>query len=176
MKMNMRSKPLIIMVGVSLSSILAASGSAGESFFFRYFPRSSSLSGCYARSYTPQHMALHPKQRVDTISLYHAPNQAGKPPTFIVSLSFTIADKGFGALADCEDRGSNASCTIEGGGGNFSLLPADENIKLVVGRRLKLPGVERVETNGERLANSPDLAIGGDDRVFLLMPIEEACG
>lgn len=168
----------LLMAAVSVFAILPASGGASESFFFRYFPRSGPVSGCYARGYAAQHMALHPKQRVTSLGLYHAADQAGEPSTFIVSLSFTIAgrDKGFGAFADCADRGSSAGCSVAGGGGNFSLLPAGENIKLVVGRRLKLPSAEWSETDGERVADSPDLAVGGDDRVFLLMPSpKEAC-
>jgi len=174
----------LLITAIGLFAILAASGGASETFFFRYFPRGGAVSGCYARAYPAQHMALHPKQRVTSIGLGYAAEQGGKPSTVLVSLSLTIAGKkkAFAAYADCTDGGQNASCSVESGEGNFLLMPAGQDIKLAVGSRLTLPIAEWHEEHeekdegGEILASSPDLAVGGDDRVFLLMPSpNDAC-
>ena len=56
--------------------------------------------------------------------------------------------------------GEAASCYLEGDGGRFDLGPSGKSLRLTA---------ERIELEGGK-GFSPDLAKGGDDRVFVLEP------
>ncbi len=155
----------------ALTACVASSGaSAASSFFGQYFPQDGRASNCYARGYQADHMAAHPKQRVTYFALDHQgdePADASKPAGFVVNFSFTVKaiDDTFAGAAACTERGAGATCVAENGGGSFSLSAAGKGVSLAVGSNLRGAGWRTGKAN-----LSPDLAVGGDDRVFLLSP------
>ena len=121
---------------------------------------------CYARTYDAAHLRAHPKQRVTAIMIRTAKadkSDDNRPPkSFVLGFAFRLKgrDEVFSMSAGCAHHGPGISCSLEGDGGRFDLTPS--------GDALKLTG-ERIELEGERTV-SPDLAKGGDDRVFILRP------
>lgn len=119
---------------------------------------------CYARSYDAAHLAAHPKQRVATIGVSSEKSYKGSdqqpPREFVLGLAFRMKARGeaFANAAICTPAGEGISCYLEGDGGRFALSPSGPALKLTL---------ERVEIEGAK-SFSPDLAKGGDDRVFLL--------
>jgi hypothetical protein len=118
---------------------------------------------CFARSYGSQHLASHPLQRLTQFSLRESTlGNPIRPGWFAVSLSFTL--KGdpqlFQSEAFCEDAPGTVHCQVEADGGRFTMRADGPNLLLTI---------ERIEVEGPQ-DFSPDLAVGGDDRVVRLFP------
>lgn len=118
---------------------------------------------CFARSYDSQHLASHPLQRLTRFSMRESTlGNPVEPGWFAVSLSFTL--KGdpqlFQSEAFCEDAAVTVRCILEADGGRFTMRAEDASLLLTI---------ERIETEGPE-DFSPDLAVGGDDRVVRLFP------
>jgi hypothetical protein len=124
--------------------------------------------GCYARVYDAAHLASHPEQRVAAISLRQS-DLLDPEGRLVLTLGFTLRNgEAYGAEAYCSAGRAGASCGIEGDGGSFDLSLSGEDLRLEVGEFLMVEGASDF---------SPDLADGGDDRVFLLRPSAfAACG
>lgn len=135
----------------------AADAGTGDSFYARYIS-----APCYARSYDPAHLAAHPAQRVTrfyvTDSGYDNPSS---PTAFVAAFGFMVkgSEDLFESDASCDEVKGGVRCDVEGDSGGFVLEATGDGLKLTVGDRLLLEGNE---------SYSPDLAAGGDDRVFLL--------
>ncbi|WP_374643878.1 hypothetical protein [Tabrizicola sp.] len=120
---------------------------------------------CYARSYTADHLARHPAQRVTAMAL--RPDRQAAAPFLGLWLSVTLrgAPGGtFEALASCENIEHTLYCTMEGDAGAFSIEPGKGKAVLV-----------STGSRGIGLENEAGFVTlerdRGDDRSFLLRPV-----
>jgi len=119
--------------------------------------------GCFARAYDAKHLAAHPRQRVTHIAL--GPSRLGAPtPPGAFEVTFSLVLKGDGGSYQsegiCRATAKAVTCDAEGDGGRFTIRPDGRNILIRI-ERLVLEGASDV---------TPDLAVGGDDRVLRLSP------
>lgn len=154
--------PTVSLAGFAFC-LTASPAVAAGSFFASYFPATAVAPDCYARSYDVQHLAAHPQQRVVRFALQLADTTT--PSGFMISYNFTLRGSAdtFGGLVHCTERSGGAVCQGENGGQDFNLSGTGKDVTLTVGVTLKPEW-------GANHASGPDLAIGGDDRVFLLLP------
>lgn len=128
----------------------------------RMFPRPDS---CYARSYTAQHLAEHPAQRVTAIAI--RPDAGAALPFLGVQLDLSLRGTPGGAvaaLASCENEGSDTLyCTMEGDAGGFQITTAKGGAILITVSSLGMS----FETDTDFVTLAHD---AGDDRSFLLKP------
>ena len=92
-----------------------------------------------------------------------------RPGSFEVAFGFTLAgsDELFSSEAGCTAVGPVARCEVADDGGQFTLAPQGDGLKLTIGNRLTLEGPETF---------SPDLSDGRDDLIMALQPAApEAC-
>ena len=135
----------------------AADAATGNSFYARYI-----AAPCYARTYDAKHLAAHPTQRVTrfyvTDSGYDNPST---PTAFNAAFGFMLKGSGdiFESDANCDEIRGGVHCQVEGDSGTFTLEASGDGLRLALGDHLTLEGNESF---------SPDLAVGGDDSVFLL--------
>ena len=149
----MRTRALL----AGLAVLAPSAASAADSFYARYI-----AAPCYARSYDSAHLAQHPKQRVTGFYLTDSGYDNATTPTgFIAAFGFTIKGSAdiFEADASCDEAGDGVRCFVDGDSGMFTLAATKDGLRLEVGTHLTLEGNETF---------SPNLAEGGDDRVFLL--------
>ncbi len=128
----------------------------------RLFPTEAQ---CYARSYTEDHLADHPQQRVTQMVL--RPDRAAMAPYLGLWVGVTLRGTpggAFEALAQCENVEDSLYCTMEGDSGAFSISAAKDDAVLVT-----------VGSRGMGLENETGFATlerdRGDDRSFLLRPV-----
>jgi hypothetical protein len=122
-------------------------------------------SGCYARSYSAEHLDTHPAQRVTDISVVPEAEVADPMIGLWVSLTLRGVPGGaFEGLAYCENSRSQAlDCGLEGDAGSFSITPAKNGAILIeVGRY----GMSFENDTGFATLESRQ----GDDRSFILRP------
>lgn len=116
---------------------------------------------CYARTYDAQHLASHPRQRLTHFALTASSLGAPVAPGAF-ELTFAFRLKGdpdvYQSEAICRETSGRVECGIEGDGGRFSLRPEESGLLLSIASMV-------VEGEG---GISPDLAVGGDDRVVRL--------
>lgn len=156
-------------MGAALAVIAGSTPAAAQFLAERFAP--ANPPACYARIYEPEHLAAHPRQRLESFILRAEPEaEAAAAPAVALAFAFTL--KGdpntYEGLAFCDDRRAGADCAVEGDGGGFALRASDGALLLTVAGRLEVEG---------GLGFSPDLARGGDDTVVKLFPAPpEACG
>lgn len=124
---------------------------------------------CYARSYTEDHLATHPAQRVTEIAVI--PDFTIADP--MLGLRVLVRLRGvpggdFEAFAYCENEGaSTLYCGMEGDAGSFAITPAKNGAILI-----------QVSSLGMSFENDSGFATlernQGDDRSFILRPA--SCG
>lgn len=153
-----------------LSFIVAVPTAANaETFYDRYIIGPDGIPPCYARTYTAEHLAAHPRQKVTQVFLVRSDVDDGRPPkSFDVGFGFRLKGSRdvFAAEAGCVARGDGATCTVEGDGGGFTLAPRPDGLLVSVDQRLELEGMESF---------SPNL-YDSDDREFrLYVSPPEAC-
>ena len=157
-----------VLLTASLLAAVPAAASA-ESFYGRYIFGPDGIPPCYARTYTADHLAAHPKQKVTQFFLVRSDMDDGGPPkSFDVGFGFRLKGSSdvFAAEAGCVARGDGATCSVEGDGGGFSLAPRPDGLLVSVENRLELEGMESF---------SPNL-YDSDDRAFrLYVSPPEAC-
>lgn len=120
-------------------------------------------SHCFARLYDSRHLASHPRQRLTRFSLSDSDGaNPVDPGTFDVDFDFSIKGDSevFGSVATCRDAPGAVHCVIEADGGEFTMRRDGPNLLLKISR-MEVEGPEDF---------SPDLAVGGDDRVVRLFP------
>lgn len=149
---------------LGLALLLAAGPVAAQSPTDRLFPVPST---CYARSYSADHLAKHPQQRVTKMALVQD-RQAGGP---FLNLWVRVTLRGAAggeaeALASCENTSSVLYCTMEGDAGGFQIEEAKGGAVLVSVSSLGM-GFE-TDSGFVTLDRT-----SGDDRSFLLRP--QAC-
>lgn len=136
---------------------------AAQSPMDRMFPTDTS---CYARAYTPDHLASHPAQRVTTMRVQ--PDRQAAEPFLALHLSLTLRGTpggAFEALALCENIDGTVYCTMEGDAGAFSIEDGrGDSVLVTVGSRGM--GFEN-EAGFVTLERDR-----GDDRSFLLRPVD----
>jgi hypothetical protein len=120
---------------------------------------------CYARSYSKDHLAKHPEQRVTEIAVI--PDFAGADP--MLGLRVLLQLRGvpggtYEAFAYCENLGaSTLYCGMEGDAGGFEIKPAKGGAILI-----------EVSSYGMGFENEAGFATlernRGDDRSFILHP------
>ena len=128
----------------------------------KLFPQKS---GCYARSYSAEHLAAHPAQAVTDIIVLAEAEVADPMLGLWVRLNLRGVPGGeFEALAYCEtSRTQGLDCGLEGDAGSFSVTPAKNGAILIeVGRY----GMS-FENDGGYVTLDRNQ---GDDRSFLLQP------
>ena len=126
------------------------------------FPRADS---CYARSYSADHLAKHPVQRVTSIALRPQPGSAGDD-MLVLRLSVALRGRAetYVGYGYCENLGKGQlACGVEGDGGTFVLTPAEGGaVLLIVGPDgISFEGTDDFQTLEGRT---------GDDRRFMLQP------
>ena len=121
-------------------------------------------SGCYARSYSADHLAAHPDQLVTEIVL--TPEASVADPMIGLWLDLTLRGDiagtylGFGY---CEASGPGLDCGMEGDAGSFTIAPdTNGGILVEVG-----PYGMSFEAETDYITLKSDR---GDDRSFLLRP------
>jgi len=121
---------------------------------------------CYARSYSDDHLAKHPAQRVTRIAI--SPDFAIADPMLGVHLKLRlrgVPGGAFEAYGYCENNGSQTLyCAMEGDAGGFQITPAKKGGILI-----------EVSSLGMSFENDTGFATlekkSGDDRSFLLQPV-----
>jgi hypothetical protein len=116
---------------------------------------------CFARNYDAKHLAAHPRQRLTQFALRDSslPDVNG-PGQFEVTISFTVRGRKevYEAEGICRDASSKVRCGIEGDGGSFTMQAEGPNLLL---------HITRIAVEGEQ-DFSPEIGVGGDDRVVRL--------
>jgi hypothetical protein len=162
--------PPVRAAALALAGLLAGSPPAlAQSVFERLSGPASDRDPCYARVYDGDHLARHPRQRVERIALKRQRVDVAaenNPRTFSVQLAFQLrgGDDSYAVVGICRTAGLRADCSGEGDTGAFRLSFSGEALRIEV--------IGRLEVEGER-GSSPDLA-RSDDRVFLLGPARPA--
>jgi hypothetical protein len=146
----------------SILFILSAVPALAESPDEMMFP---GMTSCYTRSYTSDHLAQHPEQRVTEITV--TPDFSSTDPLLTLDVVVQLRGKPggrFRAWAYCENQGADTlSCAMEGDAGTFTLAPSEGvAVLLTVGK----DGLELENENGFVTLDSS----AGDDRSFLLPP------
>lgn len=123
------------------------------------FPGASS---CYARTYSKDHLAKHPAQRVTKIAVSPEAGSTDRYLTLHVNIALRGVPGGqFEAYAYCENEGGHLYCGMEGDAGGFQISPAKGGAILV-----------EVSSLGMGFENGSGFAVlernSGDDRSFLL--------
>lgn len=126
------------------------------------FPDAAS---CYARSYTPVHLAAHPAQRVTAMSL--TPDFQIARPNLALHVRLDLRGQPGGSFEGdgyCENEGGETLyCGMEGDAGGFTVTPAKGGTVLVT-----------VSSAGLSFENETGFITlekhNGDDRSFLLRP------
>lgn len=121
---------------------------------------------CYARSYSDDHLAKHPAQRVTRITIN--PDFTIADPMLGVHLKLRlrgVPGGAFEAYGYCENNGSHTLyCGMEGDAGGFQITPAKKGGILI-----------EVSSLGMSFENDTGFATlekkSGDDRSFLLQPV-----
>ena len=121
---------------------------------------------CYARSYSQDHLASHPAQRVTRITI--SPDFTIADPMLGVHLKLRlrgVPGGAFEAYGYCENEGGHTLyCGIEGDAGGFQITPAKQGGILI-----------EVSSLGMSFENEAGFATlernSGDDRSFLLQPV-----
>jgi hypothetical protein len=119
---------------------------------------------CYARTYSDDHLAKHPQQRVTQMRLIQGRN--ANSPFLDLWVKVTLRGPSGGpaeALASCENTSSVLYCTMEGDAGGFQIEEAKNGSVLV--------SVSSLGMGFETDLGFVTLERGaGDDRSFLLQP------
>ena len=140
--------------------IYAALPALAKSAQEQMFPGATS---CYARSYSKDHLAKHPEQRVTKIAVM--PDHSTPSPRLGLRLLVTLRGVPGGdyeAFAYCENEGvSTLYCSMEGDSGGFQITPAKKGAVLITVSSLGM-GFEN-EDGFITLERSQ-----GDDRSFIL--------
>lgn len=128
----------------------------------RMFPDASS---CYSRTYSADHLAQHPAQRVTEIRL--SPDFQIAAPLLGLHVEMRLRGTPGGAFegyGSCENEGGDTLfCGMEGDAGGFAVTPAKDGAILVTVSRLGLS----FENEAGFVTLEKDK---GDDRTFLLRP------
>ncbi len=159
---------------ISIAQLSIVGASADELPLEDYF---MSFPNCYARSYSLEHLKIHPQQKIVDIAISHFPSRQQllgldspfqtypETPRLIAKLDVWVRgqDGGWQTDAFCEPDGSRMACAIECDGGRFYL----ERQK---GGKLLLTGGSDLDFN-QCDAGSRILERNPDDKAFLLNPI-----
>ena len=150
--------------GLGLALLLATGPVAAQSPQEQMFPNPTT---CYARTYSADHLAKHPQQRVTKMALVQD-HQAAEP---FLSLWVRVTLRGASggaaeALASCENTSSVLYCTMEGDAGGFQIEKAKGGAVLVTVSSLGMG----FETDSGFITLD---RTAGDDRSFILRP--QAC-
>ena len=152
-----RKSPRMTFAAMLLVMLATPSGAAP--FVAEWSPGSP----CFARTYDAKHLAAHPRQRLTQFAVA-ASSEPGEVPKgeFVVTFSFRV--KGGAELywSDAYCRGDERSvqCSVEGDGGHFTMRKDGKGLLLTI---------DRVSVEGEK-GFSPDVGVGGDDRLVRLYP------
>jgi hypothetical protein len=145
--------------------------SAGVSLLLLAMPASAAASfkdwkpgaPCFARSYDAKHLAAHPKQRLTHFALSASSLGAPVPKgSFEITLSFRVkgGSEAYRSEAICHGGPSSATCGLEGDGGEFTMKSDGSSLVLTI---------SRIMVEGEKV-DSPEIGVGGDDRLVRLYP------
>lgn len=155
----MRVSPAGLVGGMLAVAVLGAPAAAA-SFRDQW---KAGAPGCFARAYDDQHLAAHPRQRVTRFALgpsrMIAPGETGR-----FEITFSLMLKGDSEVYEwqgiCRAAAKAVHCGAEGDAGSFTIRPEGSNI---------LVGIDSLVLEGEK-GFTPDLGVGGDDRVLRLYP------
>ena len=157
---------LAVLFGAGLGLAMPASAAS----FYDTWIDGGAGAPCYARVYDAAHLAAHPRQRLTRFVLRESSLGAPlKSDEFELTFAFNLkrVDDTYQSEAICRDAAVAVHCQVEGDGGDFTLRADPSGLLLTVGKFLQVEGSNSF---------SPDLAVGGDDRVIRLFRVPtEAC-
>lgn len=138
-----------------------------------YFGKVQDGAPCYARSYDKDHLAKHPKQKIEVIEIDMTKENAdGKPNTpDAFELGMGLKPKGgkgwYGGSGYCKTEGDGFVCFLEADGGTFTLKPEGEKgLKLTTGETgISMEGDDFFTAGGKE----------SDDKVFVLSLSSTEC-
>jgi hypothetical protein len=147
-------------------SLAASTAFGAQTVFQRYLAERGGAAPCWARD--PG--ATDGRGRIDRLFVSRARPTGPRPRDhFEIALGYTLKGSPdiYASQAGCDAVGELARCSAENDGGEFTLSPEGDHIKLIIGKRLSIEGQQGF---------SPDLADGTDDLVVQLHPAPpEAC-
>ena len=169
-----------ILLAASLLAGLAVPAAAGDSFYDGYIKMPGNASPCYARTYTEDHLASHPRQKVTRFYVTRSEyDEGGSARAFEVAFGFRLRTEPgpFVGYATCRTRGDGAACVVEADAGAFTLAPRPDGILVSVDKRLEVEGMTGFSPN---LYDSDDreFRLYHDDQeaCFMAEPEDEASG
>lgn len=127
----------------------------------RFFPAADS---CYARDYTAEHLAGHPRQRTASIALMPMARSERQQEVLVMVTLRDLPGEVLRAYAYCENIDDTLYCPMEGDAGAFSITAAPDGAVLVTVSSLGMT----FEGSRDFVPFAPDR---GDDRSFLLWPV-----
>lgn len=134
---------------------------------------------CYARSYSKDHLAAHPKQKVTDIKFqlaYHRHQPDTDFPKGMRNYYFRLiaelrgSSRIYSAMGECSASGSNIFCGVECDGGGVNIRARQQGKLLVFfgdSDEIRL-------TDGCEEGDSMQLQAGADDKEFLLNSVPAA--
>lgn len=142
----------------------SAASQAGE-LFEVYLAGVDGGHPCYARAYDAKHLKAHPRQKIARIEIDMEPvnpdGVANVASGFQIGIGLMAKAGGgwYTGAAYCTTSAIGFSCSIEGDGGTFTLVPADARSLKLSTERMALEGAKDFIEIGDK---------AGDDRVFVL--------
>lgn len=177
----------LVLVCAALAAPSTASGQAitpgEEGELANFLEPEAGKRICYARIYTPEHLAKHPKQKVTEIGFrlayYRFPPDEFYPQGqrnyyFALTARRKGSARQLTARGECGPNGNSIGCGVEcdGGGVSVTRRPGDK-ILVSLG---KGGWIRMTEGCGDEEENAVNLEAGEDDREFLLSRLpDSAC-
>jgi hypothetical protein len=151
-------RTLVFLAAVALWSAPVAAQSLSTEFAAPF---------CYIRSYSADHLAGHPRQRVRVISLRRTadanpPREGGRILEFELSVRARGAHESWGGVAVCRDGAKALACWMEGDMGQLTLTPLSKDTI-----ELRVTGADGISFETDKSFEAFGAA-GSDDRVFRL--------
>ena len=97
-------------------------------------PTLAEVTGCFGRSYSPEHLAANPGQQVRDIRAKRYTQPDGAVEYYDIRVHFRDDPREFTAATYCEDEGGRRACMIECDGGVvYPTLAEDGRLRLTTG-------------------------------------------
>lgn len=94
-------------------------------------PAGAEITGCFGRSYSPEHLASHPAQQVQEIRAKRYVEEGGAVEYYDLKVHFRDDPREFTASTYCQDIDSRRVCMIEcDGGAVYPALSKDGRLQL----------------------------------------------
>lgn len=123
---------------------------------------------CFARTYSPAHLASHRLQKIRRIVLTTVERRGSKPVLakdvfeMMVGVQQRGSSRWYYNFAECRFRKNGYSCNLESDGGSFNVTDrSDGTVRLATTGSVRMEGLQdSIEFGGD----------GSDDNIFVLGP------